>query len=69
MPTLSTYNEDVRKFKIVTITGQTGVFMLTHRISLNNYLEVSKATGWGFPLTAFLFIYLLGKSVINNIHL
>ena len=69
MPTLSTYNEDVRKFKIVTITGQTGVFMLTHHVSLNNYLEVSKATGLGFPLTAFLFIYLLDNPLINNIHL
>jgi len=45
LPTLSTYNDEVRKFKIVTITGQTGTFMQQHHINLNNYQEVSKITG------------------------
>jgi hypothetical protein len=45
LPTLSTYNDENRKFKIVTITGQTGTFMMAHHVNLNNYQEVSKVTG------------------------
>ncbi|MGZ3766112.1 MAG: hypothetical protein ACXVA2_15690, partial [Mucilaginibacter sp.] len=45
LPTLSSYNDQTRKFKIVTITGTTGTFMLQHHINLNNYQEVSKVTG------------------------
>ena len=45
LPTLSTYNDEVRKFKIVTVTGQTGVFMAQHHVNLNNYQEVSRITG------------------------
>ena len=45
LPTLSTYNDEVRKFKIVTVTGQTGTFMTTHHIDLNNYKTVMKVTG------------------------
>jgi hypothetical protein len=44
-PILSTYNDEIRKFKIVTITGETGTFMLTHHVNLKSYLEVSKVTG------------------------
>jgi hypothetical protein len=45
LPTLSTYNDEVRKFKIVTVTGETGVFMAQHHVNLNNYEEVSRITG------------------------
>jgi hypothetical protein len=45
LPTLSTYNDIVRKFKIVTVTGTTGNFLRVNHIDLNNYQEVSKVTG------------------------
>jgi len=45
LPTLSTYNDETRQFKIVAITGKTGKFMLEHHVNLNNYQEVSKITG------------------------
>jgi len=45
LPTLSTYNDETRKFKIVTVYGEAGVFMLKHHVNLNNYNEVSKVTG------------------------
>jgi hypothetical protein len=45
LPTLSTYNDETRKFKIVTVTGTTGTFMSAHHVNLNNYQEVSKVTG------------------------
>lgn len=45
LPTLSTYNDEIRKFKVVTITGTTGTFMMEHHINLNNYQEVSRVTG------------------------
>ncbi|MCO5950251.1 hypothetical protein [Mucilaginibacter flavidus] len=45
LPTLSTYNDEVRKFKIVTVTGQAGVFMAQHHVHLDNYQEVSRITG------------------------
>lgn len=45
LPTLSTYSDEVREYKIVTVTGQTGVFMATHHINLNNYNEVARVTG------------------------
>lgn len=43
-PAINTYNDEIRKFKIVAITGQTGIFMLNH-VNLNNYREVIKASG------------------------
>jgi hypothetical protein len=45
LPTLSTYNDETRQFKIVTITGKTGKFMLEHHVNLNNYQDVAKITG------------------------
>jgi hypothetical protein len=45
LPTLSTYVEDTREYKIVTVTGQTGTFMTTHHINLNKYRDVMKVTG------------------------
>jgi hypothetical protein len=33
------------KFKIVTVTGETGTFMMAHHVDLKNYYEVSKVTG------------------------
>ena len=45
LPTLSTYNDETRQFKVVTILGETGVFMLAHHVNLNDYNEVSKITG------------------------
>jgi len=45
LPTLSTYNDPVRKFKIVTVTGETGTFMKVNHINLNDYNAVSRATG------------------------
>jgi len=45
LPTLSTYNDETRKFKIVTVQGTTGTFMLSHHVNLKNYDEVSKVTG------------------------
>jgi hypothetical protein len=45
LPTLSTYTMETRKYKIITVTGQTGVFMLSHHVNLNNYEEVSRVTG------------------------
>jgi hypothetical protein len=33
------------KFKIVTVTGETGIFMMAHHVDLKNYYEVSKITG------------------------
>jgi len=45
LPTLSTYNDETRNFKIVTVSGTTGNFMLAHHVNLNNYQEVARATG------------------------
>jgi hypothetical protein len=45
LPTLSTYNDETRQFKIITVYGETGIFMLQHHVNLNNYNEVSKVTG------------------------
>ena len=45
LPTLSTYNDETRNFKIVTVTGTTGNFLVTHHVNLNNYQEVSRVTG------------------------
>jgi hypothetical protein len=45
LPTLSTYNDETRRFKIVTVSGQTGVFMQANHINLNDYQAVSRATG------------------------
>jgi hypothetical protein len=45
LPTLSTYNDETRQFKVITITGKTGKLMLEHHVNLNNYQEVSKITG------------------------
>ncbi|HWZ05009.1 MAG TPA: hypothetical protein VNX40_15435 [Mucilaginibacter sp.] len=45
LPTLSTYNDETRQFKVVTILGEYGTFMLAHHVNLNNYQEVSKITG------------------------
>jgi hypothetical protein len=45
LPTLSTYNDETRNFKIVTITGTTGNFLVAHHVNLNNYQEVSRVTG------------------------
>jgi hypothetical protein len=45
LPTLSTYNDETRQFKIVTVTGTTGNFLVLHHINLNNYEEVSRVTG------------------------
>ncbi|MBB3055059.1 hypothetical protein [Mucilaginibacter gotjawali] len=45
LPTLSTYNDETRQFKVVTILGEAGIFMLAHHVNLNNYQEVSKVTG------------------------
>jgi hypothetical protein len=45
LPTLSTYNDESRQFKIVSIAGVTGTFMAAHHVNLNNYEEVSKITG------------------------
>lgn len=45
IPSLSSYTIATYKFKIVSVTGKTGVFMLAHHINLNNYQEVSKVTG------------------------
>lgn len=33
------------KFKIVTVTGETGTFMMEHHVNLKNYQEVSRALG------------------------
>jgi len=44
-PDLGSYNDAERKFKVITVTGQTGTFMLAHHVNLNNYQEVSKVTG------------------------
>jgi hypothetical protein len=33
------------RFKIVTVTGETGTFMMAHHVDLKNYSEVSKITG------------------------
>jgi hypothetical protein len=44
-PRLTGYEDLTRKFKIVTVSGQAGVFMLAHHVNLNNYQEVSKVTG------------------------
>jgi hypothetical protein len=45
LPTLSTYSDETRNFKIVTLTGTTGNFLLAHHVNLNNYQEVSRVTG------------------------
>jgi len=45
LPTLSTYNDETRQFKIVTIYGETGVFMTQNHVNLNDYNEVSRITG------------------------
>jgi len=45
LPTLSTYTDETRKFKIVTVTGTTGNFLVAHHVNLNNYQEVSRITG------------------------
>ncbi len=45
IPTLSTYAEETREYKIITVTGQTGIFMTTHHVNLNNYHDVMKVTG------------------------
>lgn len=45
IPTLSIYSIATASYKIVTITGQTGTFMLLHHTNLNNYQDVSKITG------------------------
>jgi hypothetical protein len=45
LPTLSTYNDETRQFKIITIYGETGVFMTTNHVNLNDYNAVSRVTG------------------------
>jgi len=45
LPVLSTYNDETRQFKVITILGEGGAFMLAHHVDLNNYYEVSKVTG------------------------
>jgi hypothetical protein len=45
LPTLSTYVDETRQFKIISISGETGIFMTQHHVNLNNYNEVSKVTG------------------------
>jgi hypothetical protein len=45
LPTLSTYTDETRQFKIITVYGETGIFMLQHHVNLNNYNDVSKVTG------------------------
>ena len=42
---LSYVQQQDYKFKIITVTGETGTFMMAHHINLNNYYEVSKITG------------------------
>jgi hypothetical protein len=45
LPTLSTYNDETRQFKIISVYGESGTFMLEHHVNLNDYKEVSKVTG------------------------
>jgi hypothetical protein len=45
LPTLSTYNDETRQFKIITIYGEIGTFMLQNHVNLNSYKDVSKVTG------------------------
>jgi hypothetical protein len=45
LPTLSTYNDETRRFKIITVLGETGTFMMANHINLNDYDQVSRATG------------------------
>ncbi len=45
LPTLSTYNDETRRFKIVTILGEMGTFMAANHINVNNYEDVAKVTG------------------------
>jgi len=45
LPTLSTYNDETRRFKIVTVVGESGTFMMENHINLNNYEDVAKVTG------------------------
>ncbi|MBB3055060.1 hypothetical protein [Mucilaginibacter gotjawali] len=45
LPTLSTYNDETRKFKIVTITGKAFKSAVANHVNFNNYQEVSRITG------------------------
>lgn len=45
LPTLSTYNDETRKFKIVSITGKAFKAAVANHVNLNNYQEMSKITG------------------------
>jgi hypothetical protein len=45
LPTLSTYNDETRKFKIVTITGKLYKTAVANHVNFNNYADVSKITG------------------------
>jgi len=45
IPVLSTYTIATYQFKIVSVTGQAGIFMANHNVNYNNYFEVSKALG------------------------
>jgi hypothetical protein len=45
IPVLSTYTIATYSFKIISVTGKAGIFMLEHHINLNDYKEVSKVTG------------------------
>jgi len=45
LPTLSTYNDETRKFKIVSITGSLYKAAVANHVNLNNYQEMARITG------------------------
>jgi hypothetical protein len=45
LPTLSTYVDETRQFKIITIYGEIGAFILKNHVNINDYKEVAKVTG------------------------
>ena len=48
LPDLTVYRNELTvnyRFKIVTVTGQAGVFMVQNHVNLKNYAEVSRALG------------------------
>jgi hypothetical protein len=45
LPTLSTYVDETRRFKVVTITGRAYKAAVANHVNLNNYQEMSKITG------------------------
>jgi hypothetical protein len=45
IPDLSTYNDETRKFKIVTIAGTALSLVRANHVNLNDYSAVSKITG------------------------